>query len=250
MDIKSLSGIIQQSASDGKMSKDELKQLKYAVIQSPLPDNEKAAIIRLGEKITEFSKGGLFKKGNINPDEMAQLKAMEPDLQDSKFAREMLNLFEEHVQPEQEFSIFKIISNFFSNLFGRHSENDSVAINQDFPDTQVKNNTQNYQTTPINPTEINFNMGKPSNSEYPTEPEQNPIASIPDYEPTYFSSSPISGAEKLYERSPNHDEDKFVPAFAMAAFHESGIYRKPDDPYAVGAISKPSLRQDLGGKSY
>ena len=199
MDIKSLSGIIQQSASDGKMSKDELKQLKTALIQSNLPDNEKSAIIRLAEKITEFSKGGLFKKGNINPDEMAQLKAMEPDLQDSNFAREMLNLFEEHVQPEHEFSIFTLISNFFSNLFGRHSDtssDDSQAI----PDTQSRNNTKSYHKTPINPTEINFNVRKPSNSEYPTEPEQDPIASIPDYEPKYFSASPVSDAEKMYER--------------------------------------------------
>lgn len=54
----------------------------------------------------------------------------------------------------------------------------------------------------------------------------------------------------LYERSPYHDETKFVPRFAMTAFHESGVYRSPKDPYAVGAISRPRRRDDLGGKTY
>jgi len=41
-----------------------------------------------------------------------------------------------------------------------------------------------------------------------------------------------------------------VPRFPMAAFHESGVYRKANDPYAVGAISRPRKSDDLGGKTY
>ncbi|MGV3525021.1 MAG: hypothetical protein ACO1RX_12395 [Candidatus Sericytochromatia bacterium] len=62
-----------------------------------------------------------------------------------------------------------------------------------------------------------------------------------------FSDSP-SG--QMYERSPYHDESKFVPRFAMTAYHESGSYRKPSDPYAVGTITRPRKRDDLGGKTY
>jgi hypothetical protein len=54
----------------------------------------------------------------------------------------------------------------------------------------------------------------------------------------------------FYQRSPYHDESKFVPRHPMAAFHESGVYRRQGDPYAVGAISKPRKGDDLGGKTY
>ncbi|MEZ4318744.1 MAG: peptidoglycan-binding protein [Myxococcota bacterium] len=47
-----------------------------------------------------------------------------------------------------------------------------------------------------------------------------------------------------------HDDTKFVPKYASTAYSESGIYRGKSDPYAVGAISKPTKSQDLGGKTY
>lgn len=55
---------------------------------------------------------------------------------------------------------------------------------------------------------------------------------------------------QMYEQSPYHDESKFVPTFGMTSYHESGSYRSPRDPYAVGAITHPRRGQDLGGKSY
>ncbi|MCB9674468.1 MAG: peptidoglycan-binding protein [Alphaproteobacteria bacterium] len=51
-------------------------------------------------------------------------------------------------------------------------------------------------------------------------------------------------------RSRWHDDSKFVPKYASTAISESGIYRGKNDPYAVGAISKPTRKQDLGGKTY
>lgn len=67
----------------------------------------------------------------------------------------------------------------------------------------------------------------------------------------YIAQTQQNQTGEMYQRSPHHDDSKFVPRFAMAAYHESGVYRDANDPYAVGAISKPrSASDDLGGKSY
>lgn len=51
-------------------------------------------------------------------------------------------------------------------------------------------------------------------------------------------------------RSRWHNDEKFVPKYASTAYSESSIFRRESDPYAVGAISNPTRRQDLGGKTY
>lgn len=60
----------------------------------------------------------------------------------------------------------------------------------------------------------------------------------------------VATGRPRYQPSPWHDENKFIPRFPMVAFHESGVYRKEWDPYAVGAISRPRKSDDLGGKTY
>lgn len=60
----------------------------------------------------------------------------------------------------------------------------------------------------------------------------------------------MRGDPWIYGYSLSHDPDKFVPKYPMTAYHESGIYRKKDDPYAVGAITRPSREDDAGGKTY
>lgn len=60
----------------------------------------------------------------------------------------------------------------------------------------------------------------------------------------------MRGDPALYGYSWNHDPAKFVPKYPMTAYHESGIYRKQSDPYAVGAIARPSKEDDPGGKTY
>lgn len=50
--------------------------------------------------------------------------------------------------------------------------------------------------------------------------------------------------------SPHHDETKFVPTYRATAQSESDQYRTKGDPYAVGAVSKPTKDEDLGGKTY
>lgn len=77
-----------------------------------------------------------------------------------------------------------------------------------------------------------------------SEPQQSALPYL-----SLFDDDPAA-AGSLYKRSPYHRDDLFVPAFGMAAYHESGVFRKPSDPYAAGAISRPRRRQDLGGKSY
>lgn len=51
-------------------------------------------------------------------------------------------------------------------------------------------------------------------------------------------------------RSATHKDDAFIPKYRATAYSESDMYRTKDDPYAVGAISKPTQTQDDGGKTY
>lgn len=85
------------------------------------------------------------------------------------------------------------------------------------------------------------------------EPAANTAAPTPEGEglaaPTQPAAITTQGRPR-YQPSPWHDDSKFVPRFPMAAFHESGVYRKDWDPYAVGAISRPRKSDDLGGKTY
>lgn len=60
----------------------------------------------------------------------------------------------------------------------------------------------------------------------------------------------MNGIKLLYGHSQHHDEKKFVPSFPMTAYHESGSYRTKNDPYAVGAVTNPKKKDDLGGKTY
>lgn len=51
-------------------------------------------------------------------------------------------------------------------------------------------------------------------------------------------------------RSASHKDDAFVPKYRATAYSESDMYRTKADPYAVGAITKPSKEDDAGGKTY
>ncbi len=65
-----------------------------------------------------------------------------------------------------------------------------------------------------------------------------------------FNAPSTTPPAKIYERSSHHDPQAFVPSYSITAYHESGIYRTAEDPYAVGAITNPSKSDDLGGKTY
>ena len=41
-----------------------------------------------------------------------------------------------------------------------------------------------------------------------------------------------------------------MPKYSITAYYESGSYRKENDPYSVGAITRPRRDQDKGGKTY
>ncbi len=64
------------------------------------------------------------------------------------------------------------------------------------------------------------------------------------------SDATTTPASKLYKPSKHHDDTKFIPNYSMMAYHESGSYRTRNDPYAVGAITNPTKKGDLGGKTY
>lgn len=83
-------------------------------------------------------------------------------------------------------------------------------------------------------------------------PEEEPVQMDPELKPVVGD-----GPDEAHTPTPKgelksrwHDDDKFVPRYASTAYSESSIYRKESDPYAVGAISNPTRRQDLGGKTY
>lgn len=65
-----------------------------------------------------------------------------------------------------------------------------------------------------------------------------------------LDTSAAAAPTKIYKRSPYHDPQAFVPQYSITAYHESGVYRTAEDPYAVGAITNPDKSDDLGGKTY
>jgi len=71
-----------------------------------------------------------------------------------------------------------------------------------------------------------------------------------DFEVLSNLQSELSKSESIYGRSNNHSVHKFIPEYPMTAYHESGQYRTKSDPYAVGAITNPTKKGDLGGKTY
>lgn len=240
--VSPYASLLQQTAADGVMSRQEVRQIKQVLDQSQLPDKEKQAILRLANKLEKFTEGGWLTKGSLNPEEMSQLKAMEPELADSPFAREMLTMFDAQVKPQEEFTLLGKIANFFGHLFGGGGTENAA-------DNASCNQTQGYADAGMDPQSLSF-PAPGCQPAYPTVAPQDPVASLPDVQPDYFKAAPQTDPGSMYQRSPWHDDSKFVPAFAMTAFHESGSYRKADDPYAVGAITRPSRRQDLGGKTY
>ena len=60
----------------------------------------------------------------------------------------------------------------------------------------------------------------------------------------------MRGDKYIYGYSMNHDPEKFVPKYAMTAYHESNDMRNSADPYATGAITHPDRKTDPGGKTY
>lgn len=75
---------------------------------------------------------------------------------------------------------------------------------------------------------------------------------VPNTPPPGTGTAPATAPRTVAPglRSRHHDDDKFVPLYAATAFSESNTYRSKTDPYAVGAISQPTRKQDLGGQTY
>lgn len=137
---------------------------------------------------------------------------------------------------------------------------------QDYSETEFKQgdylNEYARPEVPINPTEFNQYMAVPTTlrplpdsakpeADKPGEAAAlDPAAPAPAETPDKPVTPPKARSGAIYQKSRYHDESKFVPQFPMAAFHESGVYRRDWDPYAVGAISRPKKSDDLGGKTY
>ena len=60
----------------------------------------------------------------------------------------------------------------------------------------------------------------------------------------------MRGDPYIFGYNLNQDPNKFVPKYAMTAYHESNDMRNAVDPYATGAITHPDKKSDPGGKTY
>lgn len=60
----------------------------------------------------------------------------------------------------------------------------------------------------------------------------------------------MRGDPYIFGYSMGHDPTKFVPKYAMTAYHESNDMRSATDPYATGAITHPDKKTDPGGQTY
>ena len=60
----------------------------------------------------------------------------------------------------------------------------------------------------------------------------------------------MRGDPYIFGYSFSHDPGKFVPKYAMTAYHESNDMRTAADPYATGCITHPDRKTDPGGQTY
>jgi len=226
-----LSSHLKSMTADGKISKDEYKKLADIVEQLDASPKDKAALLKIVDKAKDYTNPGLFSDGILENKEMGKLQKLAKKL-DSGLANEFLDAFKATAKPTENNSFLgSIFKSIFSAFTGKPTGNPSPAQASPQTDQNQVTPRQSHPTGPLTPS-----------TQFPNRP---PVTGATNAPP--LSNTP-SG--EIYEKSPYHDPNKFVPAFSMTAFHESGSHRSKADPYAVGAITKPSRSQDLGGKTY
>lgn len=133
-------------------------------------------------------------------------------------------------------AIFAFVGSLAGSLMGGGDQNN---VNQP-AEAPFEPNANAFNANGEAPQEVNTDAGGAADTNGAVTP---PAANAGNFE-RYLALSQ-AGAGDIYQRSPHHDDSKFVPRFPMAAYHESGAQRGENDPYAVGAIS-----QGAGSKSY
>jgi hypothetical protein len=251
-------GKINTVTSDRKITPQEMNELRSALDSSPLSAQDKAAVGQILDKLEEFKSTGDTEK-LLSDDELKSIQDLAASL-NSPPATELTEHIAQNNDVKSNRSFFQVLKdgfkNFFKaigNLFGGGDKNNAQSRAQaDFNPNGVNLPSPGAQTPPP-PLADNY-MNDYARPEVSTDTGSfdryfSPPAAAPagaDGLPPATAGAP----GEMYQRSQYHDDSKFVPRFAMAAYHESGVYRKPNDPYAVGAISRPKKSDDLGGKTY
>lgn len=108
---------LQQITADGKISRDEFKNLQQMVKGLDVPESEKAAFLKLADKMKDYTNVGFFNNGTLEKSEMAELEKMAEGLKDSKLVSELFSQFKDAANPVEDKSFFGAIGDFFKNLF-------------------------------------------------------------------------------------------------------------------------------------
>lgn len=116
---------LQQITSDGKISRDEYKQLKQMVQNLDVPDSEKTAFLKMADKMKNLTNVGFFSNGTLEKSEMANLEKMAGELKDSQLVQELFGQFKDAANPVADKSLFGSIGEFFRNLFSSGEPDDS-----------------------------------------------------------------------------------------------------------------------------
>jgi hypothetical protein len=247
---------INTATSDRKITPQEMTQLRQNLADSPLSDQDKAAVGQILDKLDELKSSGDTER-HLTDQELQSIQTLAAQL-DSPAASELTDHIAQNnaIKPHKSFfaTIMDGIKNFFHKIGNFLGGGD-------------KNSATNRPQADFDPASTSLGPPPPIQDDYYSDYARPQVSDTnPDFD-NYMSDAPAdtSGAAptdgslpptsatptgRMYQRSPYHDDNKFVPRFAMAAYHESGVYRKANDPYAVGAISRPRKSDDLGGKTY
>lgn len=252
-------GKITEVTSDRKITPQEMNELRSALESSPLSAEDKAAVGQILDKLEEFKSTGDSER-LLTDEELTSIQALSASLNSPPATALTDHIAENNEAPKSGRSFFQVIKDGFksffksiANLFGGGDKNNTQPRAQsNFSPSGVNMPTPGAQTPPpplADDYYSDYARPEVSNDTGSFDRYFSPPAAAPagaDGLPPATASAP----GEMYQRSQYHDDNKFVPRFAMAAYHESGVYRKPNDPYAVGAISRPKKSDDLGGKTY
>ncbi len=236
---------IRAAISDKTVTPQELQQLQTAIQNTSLSSSDKQILANVVNKIADYAttEGDQY----LSAPQMTEVTSMLSKME-SPSTPDFVNYIQEQNQTKTDGDksffgklwdgikeAFGAIGNAISNLFGGgdsqavtgHSQAD-FAPNQD-PFSGNQNQPESYQ---------NYERPQVTREESGYD--------------NYLNREVQAGNPgDMYQKSPHHDENKFVPRFPMTAFHESGVHRTASDPYGVGGVSRPrQASDDLGGVTY
>lgn len=239
---------IKAVTSDNIVTPQELSDLQTAIQNTALSASDKQILNQVVNKIAEHTatEGDQY----LSNPQMREITSMLSKME-SPAAAGFSNYIQgqNHTQSTEGKSFFQSLWEGIKNFFGAIGN----AISSLFGGGDSQDVTGRAQAG-FNPTTGQTEF--PSADQEQVERYQNyehPQLSREDsgYD-TYLNQQVQAGnPADMYQRSPHHDDTKFVPRFPMTAFHESGVHRTANDPYGVGGVSRPrQASEDLGGVTY